>query len=145
MLIQKGLQKCDPFFIGYNIESIILTLKMMKMKTTIKKLANAINEELAKNCKANYYSGLFDGGEWSQKEPDFTKLIQNWHLNRRRLCLWTWIAWDYAEEFDKHYPKRTRGYDSKKGPYDPNPWRDIAETLQNIFIAGFLNNRKEGA
>jgi hypothetical protein len=34
MLIQKGLQKCDPFFIGY-IKSLVLTLKMMK-KCTMK-------------------------------------------------------------------------------------------------------------
>ena len=111
------------------------------MKTTIKKLAADIDRVSGQNATANYYNGLIDCGEWSQCGPDFTKLIKNWHLNRRRLCLWTWLAWGYAEEFDKHFPHSTHGYDPKKGPYSLNPWRDIAETLQDVFMAGFLNGK----
>lgn len=110
------------------------------MKTTIKKLSADISKVLKKNAEANYYNGLIDCGEWSQTQtgPDFSNLIKRWKLNRRRLCLWTWIAWDYATEFQKHFPRSTHGYDPKKGPYILNPWQEIAENLQEVFMAGFL-------
>lgn len=109
------------------------------MKTTIKKLAGAIDKVLADNAEATYYyNGLFDDGEWSQTGPDFTSLIKSWNLNRRRLCLWSWTAWEYAKEFEQHFPGRTHGY-TKRGPYCLNPWQNIAETLDIVFMAGFLN------
>jgi hypothetical protein len=112
------------------------------MKTTLKKLAADIDRVLGENAEANYYNGLFDCGEWSQTGADFTDLIKRWKLTRRRLCLWTWVAWYYAEEFQKHYPKSTFGYDTKKGPYCTNPWQEIAENLQEVFIIGFLQSDK---
>lgn len=112
------------------------------MKTTLKKLAKAIWDVLEQNEKANYFNGLFDCGEWSCSTPDFSKLIKDWHLNRRRLNLWTWIAYEYAREFEKRFPHRTYRY-NKYGPYVHNPWLEVWEALNTIFMAGFLTHKVE--
>ena len=114
---------------------------MAYIKTTLKKLSDDIDKVLEDNAEANYYNGLFDGGEWSQTGPDFTNLIKRWRLNRRRLNLWTWTAYDYAVQFSEHYPKPIYGY-NKYGPYLHNPWHRIWENLTCIFMAGHFQENK---
>lgn len=111
----------------------------MIMKTTLKKLSADIDKVLEDNAKANYYNGLFDGGEWSQCGPDFSNLVKRWKLTRRRLCLYTWVAEDYAREFDKRYPgAKTKLYDYYHNNHRNNPWYDIWQNFNCIFMAGFL-------
>jgi len=112
------------------------------MKLTLKKLSNDISKVLYYNSEANYYNGLFGGGEWSHTGPDFTDLIKRWKLTRRRLCLYTWVAYDYAKMFSEHYPKPIYEY-NKYGPYCVNPWYDIWENLNCIFMAGFLQSNEK--
>lgn len=110
----------------------------MILKTTLKKLSADIDKVLNDDAEANYYNGLIDGGEWSQCGPDFTNLIKRWKLTRRRLCLYAWVAEDYAKKFWEKYPgKRRYGYTDTT----LNPWYNIQQNFDCIFMAGFLQHK----
>lgn len=109
------------------------------MKATIKKLAKDIDYVLEQNAICNEMSALIDCGEWSGTGPDFTDLIKRWKLDRATLLTYVDIAYKHAKRFDELFPKIEKYAHQGWWPQVPtNPWKEIYQTLNCIFIAGEL-------
>jgi|WetSurSiteA1Bulk_404760.scaffolds.fasta_scaffold03388_7 hypothetical protein len=106
------------------------------MKQTIKRLASDIGKVLDDNEEANYYNGLFDGGEWSQSGPDFSPLIKRWNLTKDTLKIYCDLAHYWMIKFDELYPmSASRQYRKDMyGPDDSNPWRHRGICLEVLFM-----------
>jgi hypothetical protein len=75
------------------------------LKTEIKKLTEAIGKVYAQNEMTNEMDALFDYGEWSGSEPDFSQLIKNWNLTAEKMQAYIIEARRLAELFYQYYPK----------------------------------------
>jgi len=84
---------------------------------------------------------MFDCGEWSQCDPDFSNLIKNFSLTREELLGCLDEAKGYADKFNLMYPKKQLL--DPRSFSDPNPWNILCCNIHCIFMAGYLQPLEE--
>jgi hypothetical protein len=110
------------------------------MKQIIRKLALAVNEVLNQTELANEMDALIDYGEWSGSEPNFSKLVRDWKLDRPTLLEYCKVAESYADQFDQRFPISKIKYQPWGSYNDHNGWFNITQMLHCIFMSGELQN-----
>lgn len=112
-------------------------LQNINLRGIITHLANEVNDEITSNGITNEMDALFDYGEFSGSDPNFSHIVEKWKLTRPMLCTYIDKAEEWATEFERRKPaehKKWMGY----GPNYSNPWEDKAHTLHCIFMNGTL-------